>query len=127
MKRLLLPALFLSGCAVPVVDMPFDSDGDGLLDDEELSVGTDPAIADSDGDGWADGDEYASHTDPLSADDHPYTGGWPIGECRDDLEGGGWELGSTILNTNNEDQFGDYIKIHDFCETPFLLTYYVET
>ncbi len=127
MKRLLLPALFLSACGVPVVDMPFDSDGDGLLDDEELVVGTDPAIADSDGDGWIDGDETASFTDPLSAEDHPYTGGWPIGACRDDLEAGSWDLGATVLNTNNEDQFGDYVKIHDFCETPFLLTYYVET
>ncbi|MBA2595239.1 MAG: hypothetical protein H0V00_01260 [Chloroflexia bacterium] len=46
-----------------------DSDGDGLLDDDETTIfGTDPGSADSDLDGVTDGDEVAIGTDPLSAD-----------------------------------------------------------
>ena len=47
-----------------------DSDGDGLLDHEELFVyGTDPENADTDGDGLSDWDELNTHgTDPLLAD-----------------------------------------------------------
>ena len=34
-----------------------DSDGDGLLDSEEIALGTDPNLRDTDGDGIGDGDE----------------------------------------------------------------------
>jgi hypothetical protein len=50
-----------------------DSDGDGLLDVDELAFGTDPGIADSDGDGWLDGDEVSIGTNPLDA------GSFPVG------------------------------------------------
>jgi hypothetical protein len=36
---------------------PADSDDDGLTDDEEADIGTDPNDADSDDDGVGDGDE----------------------------------------------------------------------
>lgn len=43
-----------------------DADNDGLLDDEEIALGTDPAKADTDGDGQADGFEVLrAGTDPL--------------------------------------------------------------
>ncbi|WP_276298765.1 right-handed parallel beta-helix repeat-containing protein [Haloarcula ordinaria] len=47
-----------------------DTDGDGLLDGEEVAThGTDPTLADTDGDGLGDGDELNTHsTDPLTAD-----------------------------------------------------------
>jgi hypothetical protein len=46
-----------------------DTDGDGLADMAEQTLGTDPALADSDGDGLSDGDEAQVHdTDPLDAD-----------------------------------------------------------
>lgn len=45
-----------------------DSDDDGLSDGDEAAAGTDPTNADSDGDGIADGDESTGGTDPLSAD-----------------------------------------------------------
>lgn len=43
-----------------------DSDGDGLRDDEEEDLGTDPNNPDTDGDGISDGDEVANGTDPLT-------------------------------------------------------------
>ncbi len=46
-----------------------DPDGDGLLDDEERSHGTDPVDPDTDGDGLSDGDEVNRHgTDPTDED-----------------------------------------------------------
>ncbi|MFI5253696.1 MAG: OmpA family protein [Bacteroidota bacterium] len=49
-----------------------DSDGDGLSDDLERQIGTDPHNPDTDGDGLSDGDEYYKyHTNPLDPDtDH---------------------------------------------------------
>ncbi len=46
-----------------------DSDGDGLLDSEEATIGTDPFNPDTDGDGLSDGEEVRMHkTDPLNPD-----------------------------------------------------------
>ncbi len=46
-----------------------DDDNDGLSTNEEIALGTDPAIADTDGDGLLDGDEVNTHgSDPLLAD-----------------------------------------------------------
>ena len=42
-----------------------DSDGDGICDDDELIIGTNPYLADSDGDGYPDGLELALGSDPL--------------------------------------------------------------
>ena len=42
-----------------------DADGDGLTDEEEAALGTDPGTADSDGDGVSDADEFTRGTDPT--------------------------------------------------------------
>jgi RHS repeat-associated protein len=48
---------------------PVDDDGDGLSNDQETSLGTDPQVADSDGDGLSDGAEVNTHgSNPLLAD-----------------------------------------------------------
>jgi len=49
-----------AGAAVMV-----DSDNDGLTDDMEKRIGTDPANPDSDGDGFKDGDETKAGHNPL--------------------------------------------------------------
>ena len=51
-----------------------DSDGDGLTDDEEAELGTDPDRADTDADGFADGDEVDSGSDPVDPDSYPGDG-----------------------------------------------------
>ncbi len=54
------------GCPNPP---PVDSDGDGLPDTLEISLGTDPNNRDSDGDGKDDGAEIgADHAAPLNSD-----------------------------------------------------------
>ena len=56
------------GC--PVIEPePVDTDEDGLTDDEEIVLGTDPLVADTDSDGLSDGDEVNIHsTNPLDPD-----------------------------------------------------------
>ena len=57
------------GTTVTAVDGPLDSDGDGLTDDEEARIGTDPFNPDTDGDGLKDGEEVLRYkTDPLNPD-----------------------------------------------------------
>lgn len=62
-----LPPVLLSA------DDGHDSDGDGLSDEAELSIGTRPNVADSDGDGTPDGAEVWANTNPL--DNRPATTG----------------------------------------------------
>ena len=50
---------------------PLDSDGDGLTDEEEMRLGTDPLNPDTDGDGFPDGLEVALGSNPLDANSIP--------------------------------------------------------
>jgi hypothetical protein len=43
-----------------------DSDGDGLADEDELNIGTDPLLVDTDADGLGDGVEVKQGLDPLT-------------------------------------------------------------
>ncbi|GEM_PF-5756804 len=48
---------------------PVDSDGDGLTDEQEIALGTDPFNPDTDNDGLTDGEEVNIYgTDPLNPD-----------------------------------------------------------
>lgn len=62
-----LVAAFLAGTALPV-QAQVDSDGDGIYDSQEATLGTDPQVADTDGDGLIDGVELALGLDPLAVD-----------------------------------------------------------
>lgn len=55
-----------------------DTDGDGISDEEETTIGTDPTSEDTDGDGLSDGIELTSWFDPLDKD--------PDGDGRKDLQ-----------------------------------------
>ncbi len=54
-----------------IMALPVDTDGDGLSDDYETSIGTNPNNPDTDGDGLSDGNEVSRGTNPL----HPDTDG----------------------------------------------------
>ena len=56
------------GTTTPPVSL-IDTDGDGLTDQEEKILGTNPNLVDTDGDGLSDYEEVKIyHTDPLKAD-----------------------------------------------------------
>ncbi|MEM7248278.1 MAG: FG-GAP-like repeat-containing protein [Acidobacteriota bacterium] len=80
-----------------------DSDGDGLRDDEELALGTDPAVADTDDDGLGDGEEVVAGldghvTDPLDRD------------TDDDGLGDGFESISSRTDPTNVDTDADGVQ-----------------
>lgn len=56
----------LTGATCPIA---VDTDGDGLTDQEEAALGTNPNLADTDMGGVDDGDEVANNTNPLDAAD----------------------------------------------------------
>jgi hypothetical protein len=68
------PAAPPASTSVPATPAPaevpqdIDSDGDGIVNSQEIAAGTNPDVADTDGDGLTDGDEATRGTDPLVAD-----------------------------------------------------------
>lgn len=100
-----------------------DSDGDGLSDSEEDDLGTNSQDTDSDDDGWDDQEELEGGTDPLDQDDHPYSLGWPIDPCRDDLQPNGDQIGQITSNFELLSQTGEMVRLHDFCgRAVFMIT-----
>ncbi len=71
---------------INVIDCLLDADFDGLNDDVEEEIGTDPNNPDTDGDGIEDGQEVnVDGTDPL--DDCDSIGGTPLGDSDCDNDG----------------------------------------
>lgn len=83
-----------------------DTDGDGLSDDHERLLGTDPSVSDTDGDGLNDGAEV-NGTD-NSGNDH---GLGPTNPLKKDTDGDGLNDGEEITrygtNPNEPDTDGD--------------------
>jgi hypothetical protein len=119
MKNFLLPVTgLLAGCVPTLVDVPLDLDGDGLLADDP-----DPENEDADGDGHLDGDEVNAGTDPLDAESHPYKGGYEVdSECNNDIQATGNSVGDISEDFEAMDQFGEMVRLHDFCGKVVLLT-----
>jgi hypothetical protein len=59
-------AALVSSESDEAIVVSLDSDGDGLSDDEEAALGTNPYDADTDDDGRSDGWEVANGFDPLT-------------------------------------------------------------
>lgn len=128
--------LFLASCAVEGDDQeapvpPADSDADGLTDDEEATLGTDPDAADSDGDGLDDPSELDIGTNPLFEYSVPLAqGDYVLGKCpvMPSADAGAtgvgqystttWEAyqeGDTVLNWEGLDAYGQDVSIYNFC------------
>ena len=112
----------LDGGEEPLVD----SDGDGLYDNFEAQIGTDPALEDSDEDGYLDGDEWYTFSDPIDVTDYEYLDGdgnlaWDHSAYPTGLDGAGTEYGDVpaqfslpnywIQQVNLYSFYGDVIQI----------------
>lgn len=95
--------------------LDLDGDGDGLLDSDEVALGSDPGKPDSDDDGFVDGAEADQYTDPTDPEDKPYKNGWQIDACRNDVEPSGYEVGDIPEQVQLLNQFGETVRLHDFC------------
>jgi hypothetical protein len=98
-----------------------DSDGDGLTNDEEAELGTDPNDDDTDNDNLDDGDEVAAGTNPLHRDtdgDGLRDGGevniFGTDPLVMDTDGGGVDDGGEIANGTDPLVAGDdYVDPND--------------
>lgn len=92
--------------AVFIVDNP-DLDGDGIPNDDETTLGTDPNNPDTDGDGINDGTEVDNGSDPLN----PCSPNPNVMNCDSDGDGIPNPTEGTLgTNPNNPDTDGDGIS-----------------
>ena len=90
---------------------PVDTDDDGLTDEEEHDLGTDPNDPDSDDDGLDDGDEVNVYgTDPLDHDSD-----WDGLGDGEEVHDYGTE---PLLWDSDEDGYGDGEEVHDYGTDP---------
>jgi hypothetical protein len=105
-----------------------DSDGDGLNDEEEAELGTDPNDVDTDDDNYWDSWEVTEGTDPLDVESRIYTGYWPYNPNKDELEQGSWataspNVGSLFPRAEFLDHHGDMVDLYDFTNFPLAYGY----
>jgi len=84
--------------------------------------GLDPA-GDEDGDGYSNAEEEQAGSDPFDPADVPYLGGWAKGACRDGIEASGNEVGQVAQDFSLLDQYGEPLRLHDFCDRVVLLEF----
>ncbi len=108
-----LPALTTPVPLQPTASCELDADADGLVDCDEVALGTDPDTADSDADGTGDGEEAACGADPLDAEETCYQCGWYRGDPGT-LEATGAAIGDTLENVAMTDQCGELVDLWDF-------------
>jgi gliding motility-associated-like protein len=89
-----------------------DCDTDGLTNQREIELGTDPLKADTDGDGVPDGVEVTDGTDPLDASKYKDTDGDLVPNFVETAEG---TATGDSLNYKDSDKDGvpDYIELRD--------------
>lgn len=110
-------------------EQPVDTDGDGLTDAEEASLGTDANSADTDGDGLSDADEINEYnTDPLQADtdgdglsDGEEVNSYNTDPLKADTDGDGLNDGAEVnqhrTNPLETDSDGDGLSDYDEINT----------
>jgi hypothetical protein len=87
----------------PVAGVGTDTDGDGLTDAEEISLGTSAAKADTDGGGMDDGQELAECKDPLDPGDDLLIGFDNPNACDSGGGGGGGGGGGVSSGGSSQD------------------------
>jgi len=99
-------ALMLVGC-VPKDESGQDTDGDG--------------IEQADGNDTGDGESDDTGEDTDTGKESHYLGGWPVDACNDSISATGNEVGDIVQDWTRMDQYGDDLRLHDFCGHAVLL------
>lgn len=133
---------FLTACTFDAENNA-DTDGDGLTDDEEADLGTDPTLADTDGDGVTDPQELEDGTNPTYKWSYRYEyGDYRIGDCPvapDEANAG--HSGTAVTEYNGQtytrdayqngdimedfifqDEWGQDVHLYSFCGQTVIMT-----
>lgn len=125
-------ALLGSGCGEGDGNGGSASDGvDGIVDGE---TGMEEEAGDGDGDPMGgdgdpgDGDPTDTGEPPACDGTSPYMGGWDIGCCQDEMVPNGWAPGGVHVGTimpdwTLTDQFGEAVRMWDFCHDAIWFEY----
>jgi hypothetical protein len=122
-------ALVLSGCEE---GDGAASAGDGIIGDAGDASGETlgGSSGDGDGDPTGDGDGDPADTgEPECDGTSPYMGGWDIGCCQDEVEPqngwapGGVHVGTIMPDWTLTDQFGEALRMYDFCHDAIWFEY----
>jgi len=64
-----------------------------------------------------DTDDPATLVDTdIEPEDKSYLGGWAIGDCSEDIDSTGNDVGDIAVDFERIDQFGEAVRLHDFCD-----------
>lgn len=107
-------------------------DGDAAEADDGLGSdvdgGADPAGGDPGSSGPGDAgpgdDDGAAELSSSGAPDMPptpYQGGWDIGDCQSEITGATDDPGGAISDFSFTDQFGETVRLYDFCHKAVLI------
>ena len=130
-SRVLFGSLLIFGCANDRSDNGTgawvgDNDDDAPADDDDAPADDDDAPPEDDSNGSDDPPDDSGSEDPTlplttGSDDgssssggepvSPYAGGWPVGDCADDITPGS----GIATDFTGLDQFGDTVRLYDFC------------
>lgn len=100
---------------------PADDDDDGGAEVDD--GGSDPpsddgASASADDGGEASSSGAAETGAPM---DSPYEGGWDIGACQNDIGAANNQVGGILEDFTFTDQFGEQVRLYDFCHKAILI------
>ena len=110
MRFLGMSVFLMAGCAPKG-----DSSGSSTSDQTEAGDDTDSGNSASDDTGDGQSDDTADGTESH------YLGGWPVDACNDSITSTGNEVGDIALDWTRMDQYGDDLRLHDFCDHAVLL------
>lgn len=105
-------------------------EGDGAEADDgvgsDVDGGADPAGGEvgSSGhgdDGLDDGGGEVSSSGAPEMPPTPYQGGWDIGGCQSEVTGATDDPGGAISDFSFTDQFGETVRLYDFCHKAVLI------
>jgi hypothetical protein len=122
-------ALLCLGCEDPdAASSTGTGPGEGIVDGEtggDMEAGEAEA---GDGDGDPAGDGDGDTGEPACDGTSPYMGGWDIGCCQDEIVPNGWAPGGVHVGTimpdwTLTDQFGEAVRLWDFCHDAIWFEY----
>lgn len=103
-----------------------DSDDDGINDGDEIDMGLDPTVSDSDTDGLNDGDETEWGSDPLNMYSWPGAGIWPDRSAyaeEDGVAGTSFAVGQAFPDFTTFDQYGNDVNLYQFYGSVILIDF----